>query len=64
MPKVTKAGPSNQKIPASGTVASTIAFARVGIQMILKSTYTQVVIFVAFFLKFRSPIQIAAANFQ
>jgi len=54
-------GAKHQKIPASGT-ETTLAFARVGIQKIPKSTHTHVVIFVAFFFKFRSPIQILVDN--
>ena len=58
MPNAINAGPSNQKIPASGTdLAGVIAFANAGMQMTPKSTHTHVVIFAAFFFKFQSPIQ-------
>ena len=64
MPKAIKAGPSNQKIPASGTETGVIAFASVGIQMIPKSIHTQVVIFAPFFFKFQTPNQIVVDNTQ
>lgn len=52
-PKAIKAGPSSQKIPASGTdLAGAIALAATGMQMIPKSTHVHVIIFAAFFFKF------------
>jgi hypothetical protein len=57
------AGPSSQKIPASGTEFG-VAIANVGKHIMHKSTHTHVVIFVAFFFKFRSPFQILVDNCQ
>ena len=63
MPNTIKAGPSNQKIPASGTdFIGNIAFAAAGKQMIPKCIHTQVVSFIAVFFKLPSPIQIVLDN--